>query len=146
MVSLKSKLLSSPLYLLSSIYIFARFINSLLNPQFQFYLDSPIIINRLVGGQFCCADKISYIGGIISRVEFIASKVKIGVAIVLVLVLILVKLFLRRQAIRPKLNSPPVAIQSLISDSVYSVGLSSYKVLQRASGIIVFLYLLTYTL
>ena len=49
MVSLKLKLLFSLLYLLSSVYIFIRFINSLLNSWFWFYLGSPTIINRLIG-------------------------------------------------------------------------------------------------
>ena len=49
-----------------------------------------------MGGWFYYTNKIGYIGGIISRVGFIAGEVKIGVTIVLVLVLILVKLFLRR--------------------------------------------------
>ena len=49
-----------------------------------------------MGGWFCCTGKIGYIGSIISRVEFMASEVKIRVAIILVLILILVKLFLRR--------------------------------------------------
>ena len=49
-----------------------------------------------MGGWFCYTNKMGYIGSIISRVGFIASKVKIRVLVVLVLVLILAKLFLRR--------------------------------------------------
>jgi len=83
-----------------------------------------------------------FIGGIISRVGFIVSKVKIRVLIVLVLV----KLFLRRYLICPKLNSPLVAICSLILSLVYSIGSSSYKVLNSNLGTMVFLCFLTYTL
>ena len=146
-VSLKLKLLFSPLYLLSSVYIFIRFINSLPKPWFQFYLDSPIIIiDWLIGGWFCCADKIGYIGSIVSRVGFVAGEVKIRVSVVLVLVLIPAKLFLRRYLIYPKLNSPLVAIYSLTLSLVYSIGSSSYRVLNSDWGTIVFLYFLTYTL
>ena len=49
-----------------------------------------------MGGWFYYNNKVGYIGSTVSRVGFIASKVKIRVIIVLVLVLILVKLFLRR--------------------------------------------------
>ena len=49
-----------------------------------------------MGGWFYYTNKIGYIDGIISRVGFIASEVKIRVIIILVLVLILAKLFLRR--------------------------------------------------
>jgi len=80
-------------------------------------------------------------GGIISRVGFMVGKVKIGVLIVVVLV----KLFLRRYLIRPKLNSPPVAIYSLILSLVYSIGSSSCKVLNSNLGTMAFLYFLTYT-
>ena len=161
-VSLKLKLSSSPLYLLSSVYIFVRFVNSLLKPQLQFYLDGSITISRLIQGQFYYINKIGYtgeigcvgsiigrigfVGGIISRVGFIVGKVEIGVLMVLVLVLVLAKLFLRRQLIRPKLNFPLVAICSLILGLVYFIESSSYKVLKRASGIIVFLYFLTHIL
>jgi len=72
----------------------------------------------------------------------VVSKVNIGVLIVLVLV----KLFLRRYLIHPKLNSPLVAIYSLISSLVYSIGSSSYKVLNSNSGTIASLYFLTHTL
>ena len=48
--------------------------------------------------------------------------------------------------IRPESNSPPASRCSLISNLVHSVGSSSYKVLKRASDIIVFLCFLTYTL
>ena len=86
MVSLKLKLLSSPLYLLSSMYIFTRFINSLLKPWL---------------------DKVGYINGIgyTNKVGYRVSEVEVGVlvvvrgvrfSVVLVLVLVLVKLFLRR--------------------------------------------------
>ena len=75
-----------------------------------------------------------------------ASKVKIRVLMVLVLVLILAKLFLRRYLICFKLNSPLVAIYSLISYLVYSVGSSSCKVLNSDLGTMEFLCFLTYTL
>src|SRR6266702_405782 len=65
--------------------------------------------------------------------------------LVLVLVLILAKLFLRRYLIRPELNSPLVAIYSLISSSVHSVGSSSCKVLNSDSGTVAFLCFLTHT-
>jgi len=81
-------------------------------------------------------------GSIISRVEFIVNEVKIGV----LMVLVLVKLFLRRYLIRPKLNSPLVAICSLILSLVYSIGSSSYKVLNSNLGTVAFLCFLTYTL
>ena len=87
-------------------------------------------------------DRIGFMGGIVSRVRFIVGKVKIRVLIVLVLV----KLFLRRYLICPKLNSPLVAIYSLILSLVYSIGSSSYKVLNSNLGTMVFLYFLTYTL
>jgi len=60
--------------------------------------------------------------------------------------IVLVKLFLRRYLIRPKLNSPLVAIYSLILSLVYSIVSSSYKALNSNLGTIVFLYFLTYTL
>ena len=135
MVSLKLKLLSSPLYLLSSVYIFIRFINSLLKPQ----LNKAGYINKI---------------GYTNKVGYRVNKVKVGVSIVvykirflvvLILVLALAKLFLRRQLICPKLNFPLVAIYSLILSLVYFIGSSSYKVLRRASGIMVFLYFLTHT-
>ena len=73
-------------------YIFTRFVNSLPNPWFWFYLDSPIIINRLIRGWFCYANEIGYTGSIISKAGFIGNKVKIGV----IIVLILIRLLLRR--------------------------------------------------
>ena len=146
MVSLKLKLLFFLLYLLSSIYIFIRFISSLLNPQFWFCLDSFIVVNRLLKTQFYYTNKMDCTGSIINKVEFVGDKVKIKVIIVLVLVLILVKLFLRRQAIYFKLNFLLVTIYSLILDLVYSVGSSSYKVLNNNLGTIVFLYFFTYIL
>jgi hypothetical protein len=87
--------------------------------------------------------RAGFIGGIVSRVGFMVGKVKIGVSIVLVLVL--AKLFLRRYLIRPKLNSPPVAICSLISNSVHSIGSSSYRVLNSDLGTMAFLYFFTHT-
>jgi len=86
--------------------------------------------------------RIGFMGGIISRVWFIVSKVKIRVLIVLVLV----KLFLRRYLIRPKLNTPLVAIYSLILSLVYSIETPSYNVLNSDLGTMAFLYFLTYTL
>jgi len=68
------------------------------------------------------------------------GKVKIRVLIVLVLV----KLFLRRYLIRPKLNSPLVAIYSLILSLVHSIRSSSYKVLNSDLGTVAFLYFFTY--
>jgi len=84
---------------------------------------------------------MGYIGGIISRVGFMAGEVKIRVAIVLVLV----KLFLRRWLIRLKLNSPLVAIYSLILSLVHSISSSSYSVLKSNCGTITRLSFLTYT-
>ena len=149
MVSLKLKLLSSLLYLFSSVYIFIKFINFLLNPQFQFYLNSPIIINRLIGGQFYCTNKVGYIGSIISRVKFTGSKAKIGVLVIdykVEFLIVLVKLFLRRYLIYPKLNSPLVAIYSLILYLIYFIGSSSYSILQSNCRTIIYLFFLTYTL
>ena len=54
------------------------------------------------------------------------SEIKARVLIVPVLV----KLFLRRQLIRPKLNFPLVAICSLILSLVHSIGSFSYRVLK----------------
>ena len=92
MVSLKLKLLSSLLYLLSSVYIFARFISSLPKP----WLNEVGYINK-VG----YADKIGCIGKIGYRVSEVKVRVlivvyKIKFLVVLVLVLALAKLFLRR--------------------------------------------------
>src|SRR6266702_1817446 len=98
-----------------------------------------------MGGWLCCADEIGYIGGVISRVGFVAGEIEIGVLVVLVLVLILVKLFLRRYLIYPELNSPLVTIYSLILSSVYSVRSSFYKVLNSNLGTIAFLCFFTYT-
>src|SRR6266568_1580169 len=98
-----------------------------------------------MGGWLCCADKIGYVGGVVSRVGFVAGEIEIKVSVVLVLVLILVKLFLRRYLIRPELNSPPVAIYSLISSSVHSVKSSSCKVLNSDSRTMAFLCFLTHT-
>src|SRR6266550_4851225 len=97
-----------------------------------------------MGGWLCCADEMGCIGGVVSRVGFVAGEIEIGVLVVLVLVLILVKLFLRRYLIRPELNSPPVAIYSLISSSVYSVRSSSCKVLNSNSRTVAFLCFLTH--
>jgi hypothetical protein len=69
MVSLKLKLLSSLLYLLSSIYIFIKFINSLPKP----WLDKMGYINKMG-----CANRIGYIGYIGYRV----SEVKVRVSVV----------------------------------------------------------------
>jgi len=84
--------------------------------------------------------RMGFMGGIVSRVRFMVGKVKIGV----LMVLVLIKLFLRRYLIRPKLNSPPVAICSLILSLVYSIGSSSYKVLNSDLGTVAFLCFLTY--
>ena len=51
---------------------------------------------------------MGFIGGIISRVGFMVSEIKIRVLIVLVLVR--AKLVLRKYLICPKLNSPPTVI------------------------------------
>ena len=86
MVSLKSKLLSSPLYLLSSVYIFIRFVNSLPKP----WLDKVGCINGIG-----CTDEV---GCRVSEVEVgvLVVVCRVGFSVVLVLVLVLVKLFLRR--------------------------------------------------
>jgi len=86
--------------------------------------------------------RMGFIGSIISRVGFMVGEVKIRV----LMVLVLVKLFLRRYLIRSKLNSPPVAIYSLILSLVHSVGSSSYKVLNSDLGTVAFLCFLTYML
>jgi len=93
--------------------------------------------------------RVGFIGGIISRVGLVVSKVKIGVLIVdykVRFLIVLVKLFLRRYLICPKLNSPLVAICSLILSLVYFIESFSYKVLNSNLGTIVFLCFLTYTL
>jgi hypothetical protein len=83
-----------------------------------------------MGSWFCYANEMGCIGGVVNRVGFVAGEVKVGVSIVvLVLMLIPAKLFLRRYLIRPKLNSPPVAIYSLTSYSVHSIRSSFCKVL-----------------
>jgi len=89
MVSLKSKLLSSLLYLLFSMYIFVRFVSSLLKPWFN----EVGCVNE-VG----CTNEVGCVGKMGCGVGFVANKVEIRVSMVLVLVLILVlaKLFLRR--------------------------------------------------
>jgi len=92
MVSLKLKLLSSPLYLLSSVYIFIRFINSLLKP----WLNKAGCINKIG-----CTNKVGYIGKIGYRISKVKVRVlivvyKIRFLVILVLVLALAKLFLRR--------------------------------------------------
>jgi len=87
-------------------------------------------------------DRIGLIGGIISRVKFMVSEIKVRVLIVLVLV----KLFLKGYLIYPKLNSPLVAICSLILSLIYFIGSSSYKVLNSDLGTMAFLYFLTYAL
>ena len=92
MVSLKLKLSFSLLYLLSSVYIFIRFINSLLNPWFWFCLNSPIFTSGLIKDWFYYINKVGCTGGIINKVVFIGSKVKVRVLVVLVLA----KLFLKR--------------------------------------------------
>ena len=81
------------------------------------------------------------VDSIVSRVEFIVGEIKIRV----LMVLVLAKLFLRRQLIYPKVNFPLVAMCSLILGSVYSIGSSSYKVLNSNLGTIAFLYFLIYT-
>ena len=89
---MKLKLLSSLLYLLSSVYIFIRFVNSLPKP----WLNKAGYINEMG-----CTNKVSCIG----KVGYRVGEVKVGVLmvvskirflVVLVLVLALAKLFLRR--------------------------------------------------
>src|SRR6266568_4277538 len=98
-----------------------------------------------MGGWLCCANKMGYVGSVMSRVGFVAGEIEIGVSVVLVLILILVKLFLRRYLICPELNSPLVAIYSLISSLVHSVRSSFCKVLNSNLGTVAFLYFLTHT-
>ena len=86
MVSLKLKLLSFLLYLLSSVYIFARFVNSLPKP----WLDEVGCINRIG-----YTNKVSYRVGEV-KVRVLVVVYGVGFLVVLVLVLVLVKLFLRR--------------------------------------------------
>jgi hypothetical protein len=98
MVSLKLKLLSSLLYLLSSIYIFVRFVNSLPKP----WLNKVGYINKTD-----CTDEMSYVNGIgyIGKVGCGVGEIKVRVSVVvykvkfsvvLILVLVLAKLFLKR--------------------------------------------------
>ena len=104
MVSLKLKLSFSPLYLLSSMYIFTRFINSLPKP----WLGKMGCINKIG-----CVDEMGYINkidcinriGCVGKMGYRVSEVEVGVLIVirkigflvvLVLILILAKLFLKR--------------------------------------------------
>jgi len=91
-VSLKLKLSSSLLYLLSSKYIFTRFINSLPKP----WLNKAGYINKMD-----YTNKVGYIGKVGYRVSEVKVRVlivvyKIRFLVVLVLVLALAKLFLRR--------------------------------------------------
>ena len=53
-------------------------------------------------------------------------------------------LLLSIYSIRSESNFPPAVICPLISNSVQSVGLSSYKVLKRDTEIIIYLFFLTY--
>jgi len=87
---------------------------------------------------------MGYINGVVSRVGFVAGEIEIRVSVILVLVLILVKLFLRKYLIYPELNSPLVAIYSLILSLVHSVKSSFYKVLNSDLGTIIFLCFFTY--
>ena len=79
-VSLKLKLSSSPLYLLSFIYIFIRFVNSLPRP----WLNKVGCINKTG----CRVGEV--------KVGVSMVLVLVSVLIILVLVLMLLKLFLRR--------------------------------------------------
>jgi len=91
---------------------------------------------------------MGFVGSIISRVGFMVGKIKIGISIIdyykVRFLIVLVKLFLRRYLIYPKLNSPLVTIYSLILGLVYSIGSSSYKVLNSNLGTMAFIYFLTY--
>jgi hypothetical protein len=78
--------------LLSSVYIFIRFINSFPKP----WLDKTGYINKMG-----CTDGIGYIGYISCRVSKVKVRVlvvvyKVKFSVVLVLVLVLAKLFLKR--------------------------------------------------
>jgi len=93
--------------------------------------------------------RIGFMGGIISRVGFVVGKIKIGGLIVdykVRFLIVLVKLFLRRYLIHPKLNSPLVAIYSLILSLVHFIESFSCKVLNSDLGTVAFLYFLIYTL
>ena len=98
------------------------------------YMDGACADGACVNG--ACVDRAVARG----RVEFIASKVKIGVAMVLV------KLFLKRYLICLELNSSLVAIYSLILSSVHSIGFSSCKVLNSDCAAVIHLSFLIYTL
>jgi hypothetical protein len=101
-----------------------------------------VVVGSIVG-------RTGFVGGIISRVGFVVGEVEIRVSIVdckVRFLMVLVKLFLRRYLICPKLNSPLVAMYSLILSLVYSIGSSSYKVLNSNLGTMAFLYFLIYTL
>src|SRR6266568_2580423 len=97
-----------------------------------------------MGSWLCCTDEIGCINSVVNRVGFVAGEIEIRVSVVLVLVLILVKLFLKKYLICPELNSPLVAIYSLISSSVYSIRFSFYKVLNSDSGTVAFLCFFTH--
>ena len=87
--------------------------------------------------------------GYTNEIGYRVSKVKVGVLIVVCKIgflVVLVKLFLKRQLIRPKLNFPLVAIYSLILSLVHSVGSSSYRVLNSDLWTVAFLCFLTYIL
>ena len=71
---------------------------------------------------------------------------EVEIRVLMVLVLILAKLFLKRYLICPELNSPPVAICSLILSLVYSVGSSSCSVLKSDCTAIIYLSFLTHIL
>jgi membrane associated rhomboid family serine protease len=92
MVSLKLKLLSFLLYLLSSVYIFIKFVNSLPKP----WLNKTGYTNKIG-----YTDGIGWIGYISYRVSKVKVRVsvvvyKVEFLVVLILVLALAKLFLRR--------------------------------------------------
>ena len=98
MVSLKLKLLFFLLYLLSSVYIFIKFINSLPKSQLNKvgYINKTGYTNKIN-----YADGISYIGKIGHRVSEVKVKIsvvvyKVEFLVILILVLVLAKLFLRR--------------------------------------------------
>ena len=130
MVSLKLKLLFFLLYLLSSIYIFIKFVNSLLKP----WLNKVGYINKT-------GYKINKI-----KVRVLIIVYKVGFSVILVLVLVLAKLFLKKQLIHSELNFFLAIIYFLILGSVHFINSSSYRVLNSDLGTIVFLYFFTYTL
>ena len=145
-VSLKLKLLSSPLYLLSSVYIFTMFINSLPKPQ----LNKVGCINEMgYTNKMGCIDGIGYVEKIgcgVGEVEVRVLVVVCKVRILVVLVLALAKLFLRRQLICPKLNFPLATIYSLVLSLVHSIGSFFCRVLNSNLGTMAFLCFLTYML